>query len=871
MPKFNKAPKISVQYMENINAALGFLSKEESIKLVNIGNADLIEGNLKIILGLVWSLILKYQISKGVKGGDGGAKSELLRWVQSKIPEHNIKGFTADWNSGAALCALANAVFPGAVTVEDDAAPLAKAGQAIEASKTKMSIPPLMDAEDITNPGIDELSMMTFVDLFRQFELAKLAGESAAPAPAPEPVPEPAPAPVADPIIEGPGVQSGAVAAGSPAEFKVVRNGKTGDLAVTVQGPDADSLSGAPAITDNGDGSASVVYNPTKPGAYTVAVALGGEPVKGSPFSVFVSGDAVAEGPGVQSGAVAAGSPAEFKVVRNGKTGDLAVTVQGPDADSLSGAPAITDNGDGSASVVYNPTKPGAYTVAVALGGEPVKGSPFSVFVSGDAVAEGPGVQSGAVAAGSPAEFKVVRNGKTGDLAVTVQGPDADSLSGAPAITDNGDGSASVVYNPTKPGAYTVAVALGGEPVKGSPFSVQILPDPTVKKQQGFSTRMVHAGISPDPTTGAINVPIYVTTTYVQESVDKYMSKGYSYSRAGNPTVRALEKKIAALEEGFDGVCFATGMAATTAVFTALTSAGDHVVCSDVVYGGTYRYLVRILSRFGVESTFVDTSNAENVRAALRPNTKIVWTESPANPTLKLTDLQAVSEITKERGILHVCDNTFLTPYFQRPLGLGADIVVHSTTKYFDGHNQTVGGAVVCKTEELDKQVRFVMKATGTIMAPQVAFIQLQGTKTLSMRMERQASNALAIARYLQTHPAVNQVVYPGLPSFPQHELALRQASGFGAMIWFEIKGGVDAGKKFMDNVTLWSLGENLGSVESLVTHPVTMTHSDMPREERLRAGILDGLVRLSVGAEDSDDLIDALRVALDAAAPLAK
>eukprot|EP00002_Diphylleia_rotans_P039217 TRINITY_DN9045_c0_g1_i1.p1 TRINITY_DN9045_c0_g1~~TRINITY_DN9045_c0_g1_i1.p1 ORF type:complete len:393 (+),score=100.61 TRINITY_DN9045_c0_g1_i1:63-1241(+) len=382
-------------------------------------------------------------------------------------------------------------------------------------------------------------------------------------------------------------------------------------------------------------------------------------------------------------------------------------------------------------------------------------------------------------------------------------------------------------------------------------------------KELGFETRQIHAGSSPDPVTGAILPPIYMSTTFVQESVDKYMEKGYSYSRASNPTVRALEKKIADLECGYDACCFATGMAATTSLMLALTSAGDHVILSDVAYGGTYRLQSRIMVRFGVETSFVDTSDPEKVRAAIRPNTKVLFTESPANPTLKLTDIAAVSDVVRPHGIVHAVDNTFLTPYFQQPLKLGADIVVQSTTKYFDGHNATVGGAVISATKELHEKVKFIQKACGTIMSADVAFTQFQGTKTLSLRILKQSENAMKVAQFLEQHEKVERVCYPGLPSFPQYELACKQQKGFGAMIWFEVKGGLEAGKKLMSSVKVWTLAENLGAVESLITHPPTMTHSDMPAEERNRVGITDGLVRLSTGAEDVQDLIEDLRQAL--------
>jgi len=379
----------------------------------------------------------------------------------------------------------------------------------------------------------------------------------------------------------------------------------------------------------------------------------------------------------------------------------------------------------------------------------------------------------------------------------------------------------------------------------------------------GFSTKQIHSGVEPDPVTGAILTPIYQTTTYVQDSVDEYLAKGYSYSRSANPTVRALEKKLAILEGGEDCSCYATGMAAVNAVFMALLNAGDHCVISDVAYGGTYRLATKIYSRFGVDFTFADTSDPDAVAASLRDNTRLILTETPANPTLKLTDLQAISDLARARGIPHAVDNTFLTPYYQRPLELGADLVVHSTTKYFDGHNATVGGAVVAATAELDETVRFIQNATGTIMSPLVAFLTLQGCKTLSVRLDRQSANALKVARFLEGHPKVAKVCYPGLDSFPQADLARSQASGFGAMLWFEVQGGVAAGKELMDRIDLWSLAENLGSVESLITHPVTMTHADVDEAERRRVGITDGLVRLSCGLEDAEDLIDALARAL--------
>ncbi|MGC2241621.1 MAG: PLP-dependent aspartate aminotransferase family protein [Acidimicrobiia bacterium] len=379
----------------------------------------------------------------------------------------------------------------------------------------------------------------------------------------------------------------------------------------------------------------------------------------------------------------------------------------------------------------------------------------------------------------------------------------------------------------------------------------------------GFRTKQIHEGVVPDPVTGAILTPIYQSTTFVQESVDEYMDKGYSYSRAGNPTVRALENKLTALEGGHDSTAYGSGMAATVAVFLGLLQAGDHVVIADVVYGGTYRFADKFLTKFGVDVSFVDASNLSSVESALRSETRLVFTETPANPTLKVTDLEAVSELANDAGALHVTDNTFLTPYFQRPFELGADIVIHSTTKFLDGHNATLGGAVVVATPELQEKVAFARLSGGLVMSPMVAWLTLQGTKTLSERMDRQSANALEVANWLQGHDKIDYVNYPGLPTHPQHELSSRQATGYGAMVCFELHGGVDTGKKLMNAVKLWSLAENLGSVESLITHPVTMTHAAVPREERMAAGITDGLVRLSVGLEDVEDLIADLDDAL--------
>lgn len=370
--------------------------------------------------------------------------------------------------------------------------------------------------------------------------------------------------------------------------------------------------------------------------------------------------------------------------------------------------------------------------------------------------------------------------------------------------------------------------------------------------------------MTPDPVTGAILTPIHQSTTFVQETVEAYMERGYSYSRAGNPTVSAFEQKIAALEGGQFATAYGSGMAATVAVMLGLLKAGDHVVIGDVVYGGTYRFADQFLSKFGVAVDFVDAADLDAVRAAVRPETVLVFTETPANPTLKLTDLAAVSEICRANGVIHVTDNTFLTPYYQRPFELGCDVVVHSTTKYLDGHNATLGGAVVVNDEALQEKIAFARISAGLVMSPMVAWLTLQGVKTLSARMDAQSANALAVAEWLESHPKVEAVGYPGLASHPQHDLARSQAGGFGAMAWFEVTGGVEGGKRLMNAVRLWSLAENLGAVESIITHPVTMTHAAVPAEERARIGITDGLVRLSVGLEDAEDLIADLEQALE-------
>jgi cystathionine beta-lyase/cystathionine gamma-synthase len=380
---------------------------------------------------------------------------------------------------------------------------------------------------------------------------------------------------------------------------------------------------------------------------------------------------------------------------------------------------------------------------------------------------------------------------------------------------------------------------------------------------QGFSTRAIHGGVSPDPATGAILTPIYQTTTYVQEAVGKH--RGYTYSRSANPTVAALERNLAALERAEQAACFATGMAALTALFLALLAADDLVLVSDVVYGGTTRLLRQVLGRFGVRCQFVDTSCLASLEQALGSRPRLVLVESPANPTLKLTDLAAAARLAHGAGALLAVDNTILTPALQRPLDLGADLVVHSTTKYIEGHNATVGGAVLTRDRELAERLRFVQNAVGAIQSPQEAWLTLRGIKTLEIRMARHSASALTVARFLAAHPRVTRVVYPGLESFPQRALAEAQQGSGGGLLVFEVEGGAEAAIRMLNAVELCALAENLGAVETLVTHPASMTHACLSPEERQAIGIGDGLIRLSVGLEDPQDVIADLERALRA------
>ncbi|MEO8433169.1 MAG: PLP-dependent aspartate aminotransferase family protein [Acidobacteriota bacterium] len=377
----------------------------------------------------------------------------------------------------------------------------------------------------------------------------------------------------------------------------------------------------------------------------------------------------------------------------------------------------------------------------------------------------------------------------------------------------------------------------------------------------GFSTDCIHAGNAPDPTTGAVAVPIYQTSTYVQEALGKH--KGYEYARTQNPTRHALEENMAVLEGGAGARAFASGMAAATAIST-FVKAGEHVVCSNMTYGGTYRYYTKIQARYGVEFTFVDTADPDEVCRAFRPNTKLLHLESPTNPTMILCDIRRLSDMAHDRGAIVVVDNTFASPYLQRPLELGADIVYHSTTKFLNGHSDSIGGIAVAKSAEHVEWLSFVQNSSGAILSPFDSWLVLRGIKTLVVRMERHEINGRAVAKYLSTHPKVKHTNYPGLPSHPQHELAKRQMRGFGAMISFEL-GSFENAAAFLARVRLCSLGESLGGVETLISHPATMTHASIPEAERNRLGVTPGLVRISVGIEDVEDLIADLDQALEA------
>lgn len=376
-------------------------------------------------------------------------------------------------------------------------------------------------------------------------------------------------------------------------------------------------------------------------------------------------------------------------------------------------------------------------------------------------------------------------------------------------------------------------------------------------------TTIIHAGITPDPVTGSIVPPIYETATYVLDEVGR--DKGFDYTRSSNPTRQVLEDNLAAIEGGAHGVSFASGMSAVDSCLRTL-DAGDHVVCTDDVYGGVTRLFDRVLSRHDVGVTYVDSSRPETVRQAVRPETRMLWIETPTNPLLKVTDLAAMAEIAREHDLIYAVDSTFATPIFLRPLEYGADIVVHSTTKYLSGHNQIIGGIVVTDREDVRDRLKFLQKSVGAVSSPFDCWLTLLGVKTLHLRMERHAANAGKVAEFLEAHDKVARVAYPGLASHPQHGVARAQMSGFSGMISFELTGGIAAGKTVMNSVELCGLAESLGAVETMITHPATMTHVDVPAEERHARGLTDGLVRLSVGIEDADDIVADLSQALDKA-----
>ena len=381
----------------------------------------------------------------------------------------------------------------------------------------------------------------------------------------------------------------------------------------------------------------------------------------------------------------------------------------------------------------------------------------------------------------------------------------------------------------------------------------------TLRDSARFSTLCIHAGQAPDPATGAITTPIYQTSTYVQEGLGRH--KGYEYARTQNPTRAALEANLAAIEHGRAGFAFASGMAAIAAVMT-LLEAGDHVVVTDNTYGGTYRLFERVLRKSGLDFTYADTSRLDAIAGAIRPSTKLLFLETPTNPTLRLTDLEAASAVAHAKGVAVVVDNTFASPAVQRPIDFGADLVVHSTTKYLNGHSDSVGGAVIAVRDDHIEWLRFVQNAEGAILGPMDAWLVLRGTKTLPVRMERHNANALALAEMLSAHPKVARTIYPGLPSHPEHALACRQMRGFGGLVSLDL-GSLDRARTLLESVRLIALAESLGGVESLISHPATMTHASVPAERRQALGITDGLVRLSVGIEDLDDLREDLTGAL--------
>ncbi|HXE90199.1 MAG TPA: PLP-dependent aspartate aminotransferase family protein [Terriglobales bacterium] len=380
-------------------------------------------------------------------------------------------------------------------------------------------------------------------------------------------------------------------------------------------------------------------------------------------------------------------------------------------------------------------------------------------------------------------------------------------------------------------------------------------------KSPGFSTRAIHDGQEPDPSTGAVVVPIFATSTYVQEGIGKH--KGYEYARVSNPTRTRLEQNLASLEGGRSAHVFSSGMAAINAMCSTL-EAGDHVICSHNVYGGVPRLFNQVLAKFGLQFTYVDTSDASAVGRAIRPSTKIVYVETPTNPLMSVSDIGAISRITRRHKVELVVDNTFMSPYFQQPIALGADMVIHSTTKFLNGHSDGLGGVIVCTRPEQAEKFAFLQKSAGAILSPFECWLVLRGVKTLAVRMERHDANGRRVAAFLHRHRKVKAVYYPGLPQHPQHKLAKRQMSGFGSMITFDL-GSLAAAKRMLAKVRVCSLGESLGGVETLISHPATMTHAALGPAGRKAIGLTDGMVRISVGIEDVDDIIADLDKALKA------
>ena len=378
-----------------------------------------------------------------------------------------------------------------------------------------------------------------------------------------------------------------------------------------------------------------------------------------------------------------------------------------------------------------------------------------------------------------------------------------------------------------------------------------------------FDTKVLHAAIKPDLATGSIVTPLHQTATYVMEEVGK--DKGFDYARSANPTRQMMEDHLAALDSGKYGVAFSSGMAAVDSCLKLLKS-GDHVICSDDVYGGTYRLFNQLLINYDLHFTYVDTSFPDKIEKAIRPETKMIWVETPTNPLLKITDLNAVAKIAKKHDLIFSIDTTFITPVFLRPLEFGADLVIHSTTKYLSGHSQLIGGIVITNREDLFDQLKFIQNTVGAIPSPFDCWLTLLGVKTLDIRMKKHASNAQGVAEFLENHPKVASVTYPGLPSHPMYQVAKEQMSGFSGMISFELTGGISAGKTLMNSVQLAQIAESLGSVETMIAHPATMTHAAIPKGERLATGLTDGLVRISVGIENVNDIIHDLEIALEKA-----